>query len=524
MPTRRRLLVFAALLFVERIALVAAAFAFVTRGLVAAGVVSAVFVLFLSARGVARNALWGRVYGALHTRMIDALLERDLLRAAVLDDDDPEAAALEGLDAMARLAVDHEPTIVADVAGSLVVAIFFLFTQSLRTLVVGAVALFVTAAILAFSRSRTMTESSREWIAYRPVIERVVASFHARLEIVGNGSRARFRDAFARDVAAWQIASIRAERILGAVGRAPILLGGAVVVGIFVAARATTEGFTSAVISDAAIFGAALPPFAGLARGLHEARKARARAAPIASWLGATSSQSTPAVTASNAPIDDIEWRNVSVRYEAASANALSEIDVTWKRGALLAVSGDNGSGKSTLLKSLLGVSELSSGEIFSGNEKLVRDAAWRMRLAYLPQRPYVGERLSAREVLSLVGDDLDETNARRWLERVGVWSVLEEKSPRDPLSTRVSILSVGERQRLALARFFSRDRDVYLLDEPDANLDAGGVTVVATILRELAKEKMVIVAAHTPELVAAADAVVALEKGRVKSVESASR
>ncbi len=483
---------------------------------------AAIFAVSFAARGMLRSSAWGRVVGGLHEKIVDGLLERDLLRAAILDDDEPEAAIFEGLDSLAHVIVDHRPTIVADLAASIVVAIFFLMTQSMRALLVGAVALSVTAAIVALSRSRTITESSREWIAYRPVIERVVASLHARLEIVGNGSRARFRDALARDVGAWQIATVRSQRVLGAVGRAPLLLGGAVVVGIFVLARATSEGVSLAVISDAAVFGAALPPFAGLVRGLHEARKATARAAPIAMWLEASSASSDRATPSSNAILETIEWRGVSVRYDGAIADALSEIDITWKRGGVLAVMGDNGSGKSTLLKSLLGAGALAQGDLFSNDEKLSADAGWRSRLAYLPQRPYVGERLTAREVLSLVGDDLDEANARSWLERVGVWNVLAEKNSSDPFATRVGVLSVGERQRLALARFFSRDRDAYLLDEPDANLDAAGVTMIATTLRELAAKKMVIVAAHTPELVASADSVVVLEKGRVKKIEGA--
>ncbi len=470
------------------------------------------------ARGVVRSSAWSRVVAALHLRIIDALLAHDLLRAEIFSDDEPEAAIIEGLDSLSRLSVDLQPAIVADVAASIAVAIFFLLTQSLRALAIGVVAVSVTAAALALSRSRTLAESSREWVAYRPVIERVVASLHARLEIVGNGSRAHFRAAFTRDVAVWQSALMRSERVLGAVGRVPLLLGGAVVVGIFVIARASSEGVTLSVISDAAVFGAALPPFAGLVRGLHEARKAKARATPLASWLEEASTSVRASTTSdSTTPIEQLEWRGVSVRYEGASTNALSEIDVTWKRGKLLAIKGDNGSGKSTLLKSLFGLSTFTSGDIFSGDEPLARDDAWRARLAYLPQRPYVGERLTVREVFSLIGDDLDEAKARRWLERVAVWRVLEEKSPRDPFETRVGTLSVGERQRLALARFFSRDRDLYLLDEPDANLDAGGVTMIATILRELAANKMVIVAAHTPELVLAADDVVALESGRNK-------
>lgn len=522
-PTRRRLIVFAALHFLERTALVLAAFIFVRRGGVAAFAASGVFALLFAARGVARSTAWSRVAAALHAKVVDALLERELLRSAVLEDDEPEAAVLEGLDSVARITVDLEPALYADLLASIVVAIFFAVTQSAHTLLIGGLAVAGTAAVLVVSRSRTMTESSREWIAYRPVIDRLVASIHARLEIVGNGSRAAFRSAFQRDLVIWRDAVVRSERVLGAVGRAPLLLGGAVVVGVFVLARGAHEGVTIDVVSDAAIFGSALPPFAGLVRGLHEIRKANARALALREWLDATVVATDDESPCISGEIANIEWRGVSVRYVGAATDALSNIDVRCERAKLLVIMGDNGSGKSTLLKSLLGVGALESGDILVDGAPIERGASWRRRLAYLPQRPFVGERLSAREVLAMVGDEVEEALAQHWLERVALWPVLVEKSPNDPLAARVGALSVGERQRLALARFFSRDRDIYLLDEPDANLDAAGVTMVTAILRELAAKKIVIVAAHTPELVAAGTTVVALEAGVLKPAKLAS-
>jgi ATP-binding cassette subfamily C protein CydD/ATP-binding cassette subfamily C protein CydCD len=65
----------------------------------------------------------------------------------------------------------------------------------------------------------------------------------------------------------------------------------------------------------------------------------------------------------------------------------------------------------------------------------------------------------------------------------------------------------------------------VYLLDEPDANLDAEGVGWVATLVCELASAgKIVVVAAHTPEIVAVADRVVRLSAGRVVSIDERPR
>jgi ABC-type transport system involved in cytochrome bd biosynthesis fused ATPase/permease subunit len=79
------------------------------------------------------------------------------------------------------------------------------------------------------------------------------------------------------------------------------------------------------------------------------------------------------------------------------------------------------------------------------------------------------------------------------------------------PLDVRVDALSIGERQRVALARILLRDAPIVLLDEPDANLDAAGVDLVRTVVRELAQSRTVAVAAHTESLTAAADVVLRL-------------
>ena len=74
----------------------------------------------------------------------------------------------------------------------------------------------------------------------------------------------------------------------------------------------------------------------------------------------------------------------------------------------------------------------------------------------------------------------------------------------------------MGQRQRVALARLLCRDAELFLLDEPDANLDRAGIALVTELLRELSGRAMVAFAAHTPDLLAGADRVVTLDAGRV--------
>jgi ABC-type transport system involved in cytochrome bd biosynthesis fused ATPase/permease subunit len=85
-----------------------------------------------------------------------------------------------------------------------------------------------------------------------------------------------------------------------------------------------------------------------------------------------------------------------------------------------------------------------------------------------------------------------------------------------DALDTPVDALSVGQRQRIALARILCREASLFVLDEPDANLDRAGIALVADLIRDLSKRAVVIFAAHTDELLHVADRVIVLEGGTV--------
>ncbi|HZU83185.1 MAG TPA: ATP-binding cassette domain-containing protein, partial [Polyangiaceae bacterium] len=100
-------------------------------------------------------------------------------------------------------------------------------------------------------------------------------------------------------------------------------------------------------------------------------------------------------------------------------------------------------------------------------------------------------------------------------LERVG-FGRASRRDAAGMLDARVDELSVGQRQRVALARLLCRQAPILLLDEPDANLDDAGVAMLVALVRELARQRTVVLVAHSPDLLAAADRVVRLEAGRV--------
>jgi ABC-2 type transport system ATP-binding protein len=148
--------------------------------------------------------------------------------------------------------------------------------------------------------------------------------------------------------------------------------------------------------------------------------------------------------------------RGVARRFGAQVALEPTDLDV--RRGEMLALIGPNGAGKSTLLSLLAGALEPSAGSVERMNG---------VRVGWVPQRPALYDRLTARENLELFarleGESDSAAIARRLLARFDV-----------PADRPAHTLSVGNRQRLNVALALLGEPQVLLLDEPTASLDPG--------------------------------------------------
>jgi len=198
-----------------------------------------------------------------------------------------------------------------------------------------------------------------------------------------------------------------------------------------------------------------------------------------------------------------IQLREVEVRF--GRVTALAAIDLQLARGERLALIGSNGSGKSTLLRVLNGLVRPATGSV-------LRDGA--MRQAMVFQRPFMLRASATANValgLWLGGTawKLAKKRALAALARVG----LAESALRT-----ATALSGGQQQRLALARAWSLEPDVLLLDEPTSSLDPHGKREVEALMAQFADSGMTLVfASHNlGQVKRLATRVVYLEQGRV--------
>jgi ABC-type transport system involved in cytochrome bd biosynthesis fused ATPase/permease subunit len=191
---------------------------------------------------------------------------------------------------------------------------------------------------------------------------------------------------------------------------------------------------------------------------------------------------------------------------------ALRGLSIDIEAGSWLALTGPSGSGKSTLLAAVLGLAPLHRGRIVVDGEDVGEDLGrWRGRIGWVPQDPHLFPGSIAANVrFGLPGADDDDIETALRLAACDFVFALPEGAATE-IGERGSLLSAGERGRVALARALVRRPDVLILDEPTAHLDALTEAAVLDAVARLRPAVTIIVAAHRPEAARRADRIVAL-------------
>ncbi len=219
-----------------------------------------------------------------------------------------------------------------------------------------------------------------------------------------------------------------------------------------------------------------------------------------------------------------LELRELVKRYavgDAAPVNAVDGVSLSIAAGELVALYGPSGSGKTTLLMMTAAVLRPDSGSVLvSGREVSglsAREAArYRMQdLGFVRQSLELLPGASALDnaALKLMGEFVGVREARRRVEPLLVRLGLEGR-----IDHRAEQLSMGERQRVMIARALSNDPKLVLADEPTGSLDTERGREVLALLSELCRERgiAVLLVTHDPEAASYADRVHTLRDGRL--------
>ncbi|MFB7941982.1 thiol reductant ABC exporter subunit CydD [Streptomyces sp. NPDC056049] len=210
-----------------------------------------------------------------------------------------------------------------------------------------------------------------------------------------------------------------------------------------------------------------------------------------------------------------LELDRVTVRHPGRAEPSLAAATLTVEPGETVALVGPSGAGKSTLLDVVLGFTEPEAGGAVrvGGVDLAELDLdAWRSRIAWVPQRPYLFAGTIAENV-RLARPEADDEQVRKALRDAGADGFVAglPEGIGTVLGEDGAGLSAGQRQRLALARAFLADRPLLLLDEPTAALDGETEAGIVDAVRRLAVGRTVLLVVHRPALLAVADRVVTI-------------
>lgn len=208
-----------------------------------------------------------------------------------------------------------------------------------------------------------------------------------------------------------------------------------------------------------------------------------------------------------------LELRHLSYRYPASTAT-LQNLDLCLEPGSFTAIVGPSGAGKSTLLRVLLGLYPPCEGQVLlDGRDLQSYDAAWlRARMAWVPQEPMLFA-ATVQENLAVLAPSASPEAMQKALQTVGLYP---EVSLQTLLDDEGSGLSVGQRQRLAIAAALLREAKILLLDEITSALDKQSEGQVVAALEAVRPGRTVVVVAHRLSTVQHADQIVVMENGRI--------
>ncbi|MBQ7939636.1 MAG: ABC transporter ATP-binding protein [Clostridia bacterium] len=205
-------------------------------------------------------------------------------------------------------------------------------------------------------------------------------------------------------------------------------------------------------------------------------------------------------------------------RTKAETVHALRDVSLDFHAGMMYAVVGRSGSGKSTLLSMIAGFDRLKAGEILVNGENLSKmdPETYRRKHVGMVFQAYhlipqltVSENIRlAMEIAGYVCNDV-HSYVNTLLEKVGLDASYAKK--------RVTRLSGGEQQRVAVARAVSTHADILLADEPTGNLDDENAEMIVDLLYRMAHEdgKCVIMVTHSLELAQKCDQIYRLAGGK---------
>ena len=214
-----------------------------------------------------------------------------------------------------------------------------------------------------------------------------------------------------------------------------------------------------------------------------------------------------------------LELKNIS--FKRHNKTILNDINLTLDDNKFYSITGPNGSGKSTLAKIIMGLLKPDSGSIiYNGRDitNLSVNSRAKLGISYAFQTPVTFKGLTVYDILKIAtAKEVSKKDACNILSQVGLCA--KEYIDRELNKS----LSGGELKRIEIASVIARSPSVSLFDEPEAGIDLWSFKYLTEVFKDLRSKAQgtTIVISHQERILTLADAIILLEAGKIKSIET---
>lgn len=220
---------------------------------------------------------------------------------------------------------------------------------------------------------------------------------------------------------------------------------------------------------------------------------------------------------------DGITLKKVGFRYPEQESPAVRDVSVSFKRGELCAIVGENGSGKSTLLKLLCRLYDPTSGEIMLDNQTLNKyDLQSYQKQLTVTFQDFVKYQFTVEENITLNHKEIEDqeklaailqsTGAKEFVDTLpNTFNQKLGKQYNDGLD-----LSLGQWQKIAIARSMYREANIILMDEPTSAIDPLAEHTIFENLKSQSRDKIVVLITHRLYNLRMADKIIVMDQGTV--------
>ncbi len=207
----------------------------------------------------------------------------------------------------------------------------------------------------------------------------------------------------------------------------------------------------------------------------------------------------------------DITIQHLTKKY--GGQTAVDNISFEVKTGEIVGFLGPNGAGKTTTMKMITNYLEMDQGTVMI-NGKDALDGSFKGNIGYLPEHNPLYEEMPVMDYLAFCAALQNVPKAdipAKVRDMIKVCGLNREKHK------KISELSKGFRQRVGLAQAMIHDPEILILDEPTTGLDPNQIVEIRQLIKDLGKQKTVILSTHIlPEVEATCDRILIIDQGRI--------